>query len=231
MRIITVFTAALFLIISSPAFGDHGDEQVQYNIVNLNAEQSRQVANDVMVVTMQAIAQKDNAAEAGRKVNETMKWADQIISDDNKIKHKTLNYQTQPVYHNRVITGWKVSQQLRLQSTDFDSLTAVVGRLQEQLQVASMRFEISPDRRKQEVNTLIVEALQAFREKAGLITQTLKAQDYRLVTVSVNEGKTIMPFRGMVQAEAMSVGASAPTVEAGDSKVRVGVDGTIQLIF
>ncbi len=228
MKTSAVFLTVLLLTLSSPAFAE---EQMQYNIVNLSAQQSRQVANDIMAVTLQAVVQKDRAAEAGQAVNEVMNWAEQIISANAEIKHRTINYQTQPVYQNRSLTGWKVSQQLLLQSSDIDALTAMVGTLQQQLQVISMRFEISPDRREQEVDGLIVEALQAFRTKAELITSTLKAQDYHLVNISVRENGGFVPYRGVVQAEAMAMAAAPPSVEAGDSEVRVSVDGTIQLIF
>ena len=228
MKTSAVILAFLLLALSSPAVAD---EQVHYNIVNLSAQQSRQVANDIMVVTMQAVAQKDRAAEAGQTVNEMMKWADQVISAKAEIKHRTINYQTHPVYQNRNLVGWKVSQQLLLQSSDSDSLAALVGTLQQQLQVISMRFEISPDQRRKEIDGLIVEALQAFREKAELITATLKAQDYHLVNISVNENGGFVPYRGVVQAEAMAMSAAPPSVEAGDSEVQVSVNGTIQLVF
>ena len=130
MKIFIAFTAALILSISALAVAD---EQVQFNIVNLRVEQDRQVSNDVMVVVMQAAAQKNSSAEAARSVNEVMAWADKIISEDQRISHQTLNYQTRPIYQNKTITGWSASQQLQLQSRDIEALTAMVGTLQQKL--------------------------------------------------------------------------------------------------
>ena len=60
----------------------------------------------------------------------------------------------------------------------------------------------------------------------------MNAQDYRLVAVSVDEnGSPPIPYRGLVQAEAMAAGAPPPQVEGGDSKLQVRVSGSIQLIF
>lgn len=207
------------------------DEQMEFNIVNLRVEQAREVVNDVMVVIMQAAAQKNSSAEAAQSVNETMAWADTVISADQKITHKTLNYQTRPVYQNKTITGWSASQQLQLQSHDIEALTKMAGTLQQRLQIVSMRFQVSPERRAEELETLIVEALEAFRTKAELITRTMKAEDYRLVNISIDENGRPMPYRGMVQAEAMTARAAAPSVEAGESKIEVSVFGSIQLIF
>ncbi len=228
MKIFIAFTASLIVSISACAIAD---EPVQFNIVNLRVEQARQVSNDVMVVIMQAAAQKNSSAEAARSVNEVMAWADKIISEDQRISHQTLNYQTRPIYQNKTITGWSASQQLQLQSQDIEALTAMVGTLQQKLQIGSMRFQISPERRAEELQTLVVEALEAFRVKAELVTGTLKANDYRLVNLSIDENGSPMPYRAVARAEAMSAGSAPPSVEAGDSKLRVSVTGSIQLIY
>ena len=228
MKTIIALTTALLITISSLA---SADEQIEFNIVNLRAEQAREVANDIMVVIMQGTAQKNSSSEAAQSVNEIMGWADGIISADQRIKHKTLNYQTRPVYQNKAITGWSASQQLRLQSHDLEALTKMTGTLQQQLQLVSMSFQVSPERRAEELDTLIVEALEAFHAKAELVTRTMKAKDFRLVNVSIDENGGPMPYRGVVQAEAMSVRSAAPVIEAGDSKIQVSVAGSIQLIF
>ena len=228
MKTFITVLSLLTLGISSLAFGD---EKVQFNIVNLRAEQTRQVANDVMVVIMQASAQKNSSAEAASSVNETMAWADPIISTDATIEHRTMNYQTRPVYQNKQIIGWSASQQLELRSSEIDSLTTMAGSLQQRLQIVAMRFEISPEKRAKEMESLIVEGLNAFQARAELITQTMAAKDYRIVNISVDDNGGRVPYRAMVQAEAMTARAPAPRVEAGDSQIQISVGGSIQLIF
>jgi predicted secreted protein len=206
-------------------------DEINYNIVNLNAERSRQVENDVMVVLLRTVAEADRAVDAARKVNEQQAWADGVIKTAKAVSYRTMQYQTRPLYQNRQITGWSVSQQIRLESSDIKELTTLVGILQERLQVSSMQFEISPDRRQKETDSLTVEALQAYRDKAKMISQTLGAGDYRLVTISVQENNPPIPYY-RAQAEAMAVQAQAPpVVEAGDSQVIVSISGSIQLIF
>ena len=228
MKMIAAVASILIFAVSARAAAD---EEMQFNIVNLRVEQAREVANDVMVVIMQAAAQKNSSAEAARSVNETMSWADSVIAGDQRIRHKTINYQTRPVYQNKSITGWSASQQLQLQSEDIEALTALAGTLQQRLHIVPMRFQVSDDRRAEELETLIVEALEAFRTKAQLIAATLKAQDYRIVALSINENGGPRPYQAVVQAEAMTARATAPSVEAGDSEIQVSVSGSIQLIF
>lgn len=222
--VITILLTALTAI-------TYAEEQMHFNIVNLSAEQSRQVENDVMVVIMQASAQKNSSAEAANAVNRIMAWADPIISADKQIRYRSLNYQTRPVYHDRSVSGWTASQQVRLESENFEALTALIGTLQQQLQTISMQFTVSEEKRKSEIDTLIAAALEAFTRKAELISRTMKARDHRLVSIAVDENGTSVGYRGIVQAEAMAVSSAAPQVEAGDSKITVRVTGSIQLIF
>jgi predicted secreted protein len=225
---LSLLLSFLALFLAGPAVAT---EEINYNIVNLSAERSRQVENDVMVVLLRTVAEADRAADAARKVNEQQAWADEIIKPVEAVSYRTMQYQTHPLYQNRQISGWSVSQQIRLESTDIEGLTALVGTLQERLQISSMQFEISPDRRKKESDALTVEALQAFRNRAEMISQALGAGDYRLVTISVQENNNPAPYF-RVQAEAMAAQAPAPpVVEAGDSQVMVSVSGSIQLIF
>ena len=107
----------------------------------------------------------------------------------------------------------------------------MAGKLQQKLQIVSMRFQVSSDRRAEALETLVVEALDAFRTKAELVSRTLKADDYRLVNLSIDENGGPRPYHGVVQAEAMAMRAAPPSVEAGDSKLQVSVTGSIQLIF
>lgn len=222
---------AVTVLLTALTATTYADEQMQFNIVNLSAEKSRQVENDVMVVIMQASAQKNSSAEAADAVNRIMAWADPVISADTQIRYRSLNYQTRPVYHDRSVSGWTASQQVRLESEHFEALTAMIGTLQQQLQIISMQFTVSAEKRKLEIDTLIVSALEAFTRKAELISRTMKARDHRLVSIAVDENGTPFAYRGPVQAEAMAVGSAPPQVEAGDSKITVRVAGSIQLIF
>lgn len=225
---IFISIAVLILCFSGQALAD---EALHYNIINLNASSSKQVENDVMVVVMRAVSEANSATESAARVNAAMQWATEQLKNQEAISHQSLNYQTRPLYQNKQVSGWMVSQQIRLKSTEIEILAAAVGTLQQQLQVVSMQFEISPDIRKQEASKLVVEALGAFQAKANLVVETLQAKDYRLVTIRINENRQPIAYRRGVQAEAMAMSAAPPAVEAGETEVLVSIEGSIQLIF
>jgi len=226
--LISLFTILLFGLGSQL----YAAEDLNYNIINIQADAARHVDNDVMVVIMSALSEANSAAEAAENVNKMMSWAAAIANKSDTIKSKTLNYQTRPLYKNKVLIGWAVNQQIRFESTAFESLSTLVGTLQEKLRVQSMQFEVSPDRQENTVMELITGSLEAFGKKARLVTKTLGAGDYRIVNISVREDSPVAPYRRGFQAEAMSVQqSSAPHVEAGDSRLNVRAEGTIQLIF
>jgi len=227
-KLITALTLLLLLTIASFT----GAEELNYNLVNLSGFAQKQIDNDVLIVTLLSAAEADSAQEAAGIVNRQMKWAHGIIKDMKEIKMQTLNYQTRPKYQNKVIAGWSASQQLLLQSQEIDTLSQVVGTLQEKLQVSSMHFGISPERKKEHSDELITRALAAFRAKAQMVAANIGAQDFRFVTVSINENTPPVPRQRGFAMEAMAMSAAdAPQVEAGESRISVRVDGTIQLIF
>ena len=208
-------------------------EELNYNLVNLEAGAEDNVDNDILIVLMNTDADKNSAREASESVNTHMKEALKICAQYPTVKAKTMNYQTRPNYNKtRVITSWHASQQLRLESTDIDNLSKLVGTLQEQLTVGSMRFQVSTDKRKKAVEELTIKALEEFTVRARLVAKTMGASDYRLVNLNIGENSPTMPYQRVYQAEAMSMGKdSAPAVQAGESRILVQVNGSIQLLF
>ena len=207
-------------------------EELNYNLINLFGAAENVIDNDLLAVTMQSSADAASAQEAAKIVNQEMSWALNLVKDITVIRKQTINYQTRPRYQNKVIIGWSVSQQLQLESSEIDRLSQVVGRLQEQLQVISMIFKASSDQKRVATDELITEALAAFEKKARLVSQALRAKDFRIVTLNIAENAPAIPLQRGYGMEAMAMAsADAVQLEAGESTLAVRVDGTIQLIF
>ncbi len=206
------------------------EDDLNYHLVTLQAQAASTVDNDLLAVTMTALAEANTAAEAAEAVNETMIRAAALIGEVDDIAYQTMNYQTTPRHQNRAIVGWSVSQQISLKSQDIEALTALVGSLQKLLNVSTMQFEISPERRKEAHDRLITEALSAFSEKARLVSSALGANDFRLVNLSIDEDGAAPLQRDFGMEMALSR-AAAPEVAAGESRVSVSVRGSIQLSF
>ncbi|MFD2230219.1 SIMPL domain-containing protein [Alkalimarinus sediminis] len=229
MRHTLILAIALILPFSLSAQA----EDINYNLYQLSAITEDEIDNDVMRVTLLATHQASVAAEANKVVNRQMTPALEVLKKTNGIRYETGNYQTQPIYQNQQIAGWKASQEVELKSTDFNQLSILVGKLQKDLKVTSMGFEVSKAVRQKAEQRLSVDALNQFKERALLIQKTMGASGYQVVSIDVNTDSHRPPVRyAMMRAEAATAYDSpGPAVEGGNSTIKVNVSGQIQLIF
>jgi len=226
-------TLLLAAVISLPSFAGEPNDDLNYNLYHLSASAEDEIENDIMKVTLLASHQSLKSSDANKVVNQQMTMALEILKKTKDIQYETGNYQTQPVYQNRQITGWNASQQIELKSSDVDQLSEVIGKLQKELKISSMSFDVSKPVRQKAENGLSVEALNQFKERAELIQKTMGADQYQIVTVDINTGTQRPPARQRLMMTEMSMASAspAPTVEGGNSTVTVNVTGQIQLIF
>jgi predicted secreted protein len=142
------------------------------------------------------------------------------------IKLRSGNYQTFPRHgKDGRIDGWQVSQELRLESTDFAAAAKLIGRLQQSLNVRSMSLRLAPETRRAAEDTLIAEAVAAFEARAELARKAMKAKSYRVREISIGTaGGGPRPMYEMSAARQAAV-----AIEGGVSQVTVNVTGSIQL--
>jgi predicted secreted protein len=208
----------------------HADTDSSYNRVRLQVQQLESVSNDTMHVTLSTFGEARDPASLAIRINEDMEWALGIVKRQRDITSRTGGYQTYPVYKDTVLTGWRGEQSLELEGNDIRAMTRLVGELQEKLQVKSMSFSVSDDKRTGVENRLISRALDAFKARAAIVVDNLHASGYRIVemTISTSSQRPPAPYpvgrmTATMQAE------SRVAVEAGESDVSVLVSGTVEL--
>lgn len=221
--------AALMMLVAHPSVAS---EAPTYDRVHLSATASQAVENDLLVAEMFAQAEGQDTSTLAAEVNSRVTWALEEAAAVPAAKVQTLEYQTQPVYRNNRVDGWRVSQALRLESTDMDALSALIGRLQARLLVRSVGYEVSVSRQKTAVDELIDRAIADFRDRARRVAEAFGKADYRIVAVEVNTGGQIpeprrYAMRGMAIAEAAA--APPPAFESGTQDLQVVVSGTVEL--
>ena len=124
-------------------------------------------------------------------------------------------------------------QYLVLQGEDFGAITALVGALQEKLQVKGMQFQPTRATRERVEKELTQQALKAFAARAQLIAETMGAKGYEVVEVNV--GGVPQFFQAKARGrEMMAMGVVADAappvaVEGGTASLVVNVNGQIQL--
>jgi predicted secreted protein len=128
--------------------------------------------------------------------------------------------------------GWQARQELDLESRDTAALSRLTGLLQEKLQVASMRFSVSDETRTAVENRLIEQALTAFRVRADVVADKLKADGYRIVELNIGTSGQQPPVIYRSRGLTAALESDAPVAtEGGESDVKVTVNGTIELIM
>lgn len=224
-----ILLATALLAASLPALA----ESLSYNVVNLQAEASRVVPNDLGFATLYV---ELNDADPGRladRVNQALNAALRQTKAFPKVRAESGGQQSYPVYNakNR-LEGWRARAEIRLESGEFTDLSALVGKLQAQMQLASLDFVVAPETLRKAEDALVIDALAAFRQRASLVQQGLAGKGYKIVNLHLNQGgRPPMPMARAYKTEMMAMDAApaAPQLEAGKSEVRVQVSGSIQL--
>ena len=200
-----------------------------YNRVNLTESAHTEIANDRLVVIMSAQAEGADAATPAGEVNRMMDWAMSMLKDLPEVKVQTLDYRSDPIYDKETIRGWRVKQSLRMEGSDNRLLGDLVAMLQGQLQVQSIGYQVSDERRREQLEGLTREALERFQARAQHIAESLGRDRYRIVRIHIRDGQQVpIPMaRGML-AEAGAAVASA-RLEAGTQQMSVSVNGEIEL--
>jgi predicted secreted protein len=232
MKQMTLLIAGLLLL--SPAFAD---EDAVYNHVSISAEASADVENDTLVAELFIEHQAKTAAEAAEVVNAAIDWGVKKAQSVEGIKVRTLEYSTSPVYskarkagevYTPQIMEWRVSQAIRVESSDADALSELITALQTRLAIRQIGYEVSKALREATESVLIDEAILAFQQRAGQVAKGFGHEGYKLVKVNINSG-SIRPPVPYARGMAMEAAAAAPVaIEAGTSTLKINVNGTIE---
>ena len=222
----------LLLVLALAALPALGHEpEPRYNRASFSVSATEDVANDTLVAVLAVQRDGSSARQLATEVNQVMAWALGRAKEAPAIKVQTLDYQTNPIYQKNVVTGWRVSQSLRLEGRDTAAVSDMVGVLQERLNLQQVAYEVSRERRKEVEDRLIGEAIAAFQARAKRVAADLQRRTFRLVQMDVSSGPAPMPvFRQRAMPMAMAEAAAAPpAIEAGTQTITIGVSGEIEL--
>ncbi|QNM95586.1 SIMPL domain-containing protein [Chitinimonas koreensis] len=227
MNKIARMTAAVLL-----AGGVLAAEAPQYNVISLQAEARREIQNDLAQATLYAEFSDANAAALSDRLNRAQAEAVKLAKTYPNVKVSTSGNNVYPVYNNKnKAEGWRGRAEVRLEATDFKALAELIGKLQNNMQLAGVNFGVSPALRDKVETELIDQAVQAFRNRATVVQKSVGGKGYRLVNLNVNTGAGGGP-RPRVEfyaAKAAMADAAPPPMEGGDSQVVVDVSGSIQV--
>jgi predicted secreted protein len=208
------------------------DEPDPMHRVSFLVESSRDVNNDWVQAVIGVTDEDTDSARLANRINTLMTKALTAAKASPTVQVKSGGYSTHPIHEDGKLRRWRASQDLILESADVKAVTALVAQLQADLQLRSIGFSISPERRRAVEDELIAEALSAFKARAEIVRQNLDARDYELVQVFINTqgGPQPAPMYMEMQARTMSAAKVAPpALEGGTSTISVQVNGTVEL--
>ncbi len=206
------------------------EQPPRYDQINLSAEASTEADNDTLIAHLSAQREGSDPVALSNSVNQLINQAVSQVKQQPQIKLQTLGYQTSPIYQQQRLSGWRVKQSLRLESRDSDILSQMLSRLQEHLALESIGYAVSDELRKTVEESLIKQALEAFQQRARLITEQMGRKSYRLVEMSIHSSdQPLQPQRMRASMMAMESSIAAPSLEAGTQILRVEINGRIEL--
>ncbi len=228
-------TMILALAAAAPAALAQAPAQLadgRFNQVELQAEASREVQNDLMTANLYAEASDPSAAKVADQLNRVTAEALRTAGAEKAVKARSGHSQTYPVNdRNGKVTGWRGRSEIRLESKDTKAMAALIGRLQATMQLSGVNFSVSPELRRQVENELINEAVAAFKARADIAAKAIGGRAFKIRRIGLNAGgggplPRPMLARGMA---AQSAEVSAPVFEAGTSVVNVVAAGTVEV--
>jgi predicted secreted protein len=183
------------------------------------------------IALVYAEVQADRQAEASNRVNEAVQWALDEAEDARDVRAQTMQYTTRPVYaNNNRIVGWQARQSLRLESSDTDRLSELLGVLQERVAIQSINYDVAKATRDAAEEQLISAALAQFERRARLVADELDRSGYRIVRMNISTtGRPPVPISYRTQPVVMEATVAAPALESGVQTLSVTINGTVEL--
>lgn len=206
-------------------------ENEPYNRADFQVEAAREVANDLLIAVMNADIQDKQPARIAQQLNATLNDALKQAAAFGTVKASSGNQNTYPVYgKNNQIDAWRGHAEMRLESRNFKDAGELIMQLQSTMQLGNVQFTIAPDTRTKIENALIADAIKAFQMRADAIRAALGATSYKVVRLSINGGG-MPPYRPNIAMRATLASSAIPAPEfaAGDSRITVQINGTIEM--
>ena len=163
------------LLLSPFAFAD---SHLQLGIVNLDASATADVENDELVTRLQVTEDGRDPAKLTDLVNQKTALVLDAVKNFEDIQAETSSYNTRPLYHDGKITSWQVSQQLTLETSNFEQMSRFIADISSLANIQSMQFQVSKSRAEDVKQSLLKQAIANFKDKAKLVTSEFERSGY-----------------------------------------------------
>jgi predicted secreted protein len=194
--------------------------------VTLSAAATASVPNDRMQASLRAEADNADAAAAANVVNTRMAKALARARAVVGVEASTTGYSSFQVTDKAQVTRWRVAQTLKLEGSDFASLSALISQLQAEggLVVDGTQFSVSDVSRRKAEESLTQQAIKSWQARAAEAARGFGFDGWRVGSVAIQTGESFRP-QPMMRAMAFEAKAAPVAMEAGNSDITVTVSG------
>ncbi len=165
------------------------------NVVNLSADASREVPQDLMSITLAATREGADAATVQGQLRQVL---DAALADARKVARpgalelRTGGFNLSPRYASKpgtapVISGWQGRAELVVEGSDTAAISQLAGRLSS-LTVARVGFGLSREARDKVEAEVAAQAIGRFKDRAEAHARQFGFASYSLREVSVSGG-------------------------------------------
>ena len=221
--------AALLLCFATP----HAWSEEALPTAELSAQGRAQATNDMAVGEAYFESTGVEPATVAQTVNRAIADALEISKKHPTVKVQSSATSTWPVYakNSQDIAAWRMRTTLSLESRDMAALSTLIAALQNALAIGNLSVQPAPETIEKASDAATVAALESFRQRANLVADTL-GKSYRIKHLNIGASGGPQPIfraRAMRSDMAMAAAESAP-IEAGDTRIEIQVNGTIELL-
>jgi len=226
-------SACLPAFAAAPAVPPASDLQALPS-VTLTAQAQVKVPTDEMVVLLRVEKEGANLGALNEAVLQELQDALTRAKAVSGVHAQLGSVHTRQTYTPQgQANGWHVQGNIMLDSKKLKELGDLTGKLSTRLQLGSVSFRLSTERRRALEQDLLKDAAQAFRGKAQAAAVALGYSEFVIKDVSISQASTggDVPMPVPMYAKAMSASARTVTVpeDAGETEVGVTLSGSVGL--
>jgi len=205
------------------------------NVLQLSAQGSVDVQQDVLVLTLGTTKEGSDAAGVQTQLKQALDSAlaeAKRNAQPQQMEVRTGNFGLFPRYgKDGKITGWQGRAELVLEGRDFGRITSTAGRIQS-MPITQVAFDLSREARAKVEGEAQSRAIEDFKRRATELSRSFGFSGYTLRDVVVNNNESMpgpRPRMMAMQAKAEAFNDAPVPVEAGKAQVQVTVSGSVQM--
>ncbi|SHJ38073.1 SIMPL domain-containing protein [Cycloclasticus pugetii] len=202
-------------------------------VVNLQASASLEIETDTMLASIAVEAEHYDPAVLAEQINQKMSWALKTAAPFKTVKVKGGQYTSHQLYNKRIFKAWRGIQTITLESKDSEHLGKLIGLLQKELLIKSLRYQVSEEKLNATKQLLTKQAIADFKAQAQTITNEFDKNKYIVHQINIhsnNQHRPVYYAKSRMLSSSVTDEAAPANLQQNTSTIQVNVNGSIRLV-